>query len=271
MKSKKAMVIGKMVNKSLSPLIFNYWFSKYSISGEYKYKKIKKEEFKKQLNKILKNNDLCGINITIPFKTNIIPFTNSLDRESKKIGAVNCITIKKNKLHGSNTDWIGFTKSLKNKTSKKDRVKKTAIIIGYGGAAKATLYALLKLEYKKIHVFNRTFETIKKINHKRVETHPMHEINSYINISSLIINTIPTNILKKHKVTTTLSKNCIVFDVVYNPIETKFLNHFKNPKKKIYGTSMLVNQAIPCFKKWYGITPIADEKLFKTIKKELTK
>ena len=95
MKNNLAMVLGTNVSKSISPLIFNYWFLKYSIGGKYNQKEIKKSEFNKQIKKILKQKDICGLNITIPFKEEIISHLDSLDGHSKKIGAVNCVTIKK--------------------------------------------------------------------------------------------------------------------------------------------------------------------------------
>ncbi len=271
MKNNLAMVLGANVNKSLSPIIFNYWFLKYSIGGRYNYKEIKKNEFNKQIKKILNQKDICGLNITIPFKEEIIPHLDSIDEDSKKIGAVNCVTIKKNKTHGSNTDWVGYSNALKEKTKKHDRIDKEAIIIGYGGAAKAILYALLKLEYKKVHIFNRTLKKLKNIENSRVKTHPISDIKQHIKSSNLIINTTPVNVLGKINTSKILSPNTVVSDVVYRPLETSFLKYFKNPQRKIYGASMLINQAAPCFKKWFGVMPIIDEKLLEIVKKETSK
>ena len=110
---KKAYVIGTKVDKSLSPTIFNYWIKKYKINAKYSYKKIKEKEFNKEIGLILKEKNLCGLNITIPFKEKIISKLQILDKSSKIIGASNCVTIKKNKYYGSNTDWTGFSEALK--------------------------------------------------------------------------------------------------------------------------------------------------------------
>ena len=64
-------------------------------------------------------------------------------------------------------------------------------------------------------------------------------------------------------------QNVVVSDIVYKPLETNFLKHFKNPQKKIYGISMLINQAAPCFKKWFGVMPVIDEGLIEVVKKEI--
>ena len=269
MKNKIAFVLGNNVSTSLSPIIFNYWFVKHSVSASYGYKEIKEEEFSKKIKKILTIKDVCGLNITIPFKEKIIPYLDDLDEPSQKIGAVNCVTIKNKKFYGSNTDWIGFSETLKEQIKKNKIIKKEAIIIGYGGTAKAILYALLKLKYKKIHIFNRSLDKMKNINNKAVETHRLTLIKNFINNSNLIINTTPINPLKDLKISKKLSPNTIISDVVYKPPETKFLKYFKNQKIKTNGLSMLVNQASPCFKKWFGTKPIIDHDLFKAIRKNI--
>ena len=209
---------------------------------------------------------MCGLNVTTPFKEEIIPYLDNLDKHSKEIGAVNCVTVKKNKYYGSNTDWIGYSNTLKARTNKLDRVNKEAIIIGYGGAAKAILYALLRLEYKKIHVFNRTKNKLNVLKNSRVKTHNISEIKNYIQFSNLIINATPINVLEGFNISKKLPLNVIISDIVYRPKETKFLRYFNNPQQKIYGISMLINQAIPCFKKWFGIVPIIDNELLEIIK-----
>ena len=227
MKNNLAAVLGTNVSKSLSPLIFNYWFLKYSINGQYKHIEIKKSELNKQIKKILNQKNICGLNITIPFKEEIISHLDSLDEHAKKIGAVNCVTIKNNKIYGSNTDWVGYSNALKEKTNENDRVDKEAIIIGYGGAAKAILYALLRLKYKKIHIFNRTLKKLKNLENKKVRAHPISDIKHHIQTSNLIINTTPVNVLENINISKILPPNVVVSDVVYKPLETNFLKHFK--------------------------------------------
>lgn len=271
MNHKKAYVVGNNVSKSLSPLIFNYWFSKYSINAEYGFIEIKKEDFSTTIEKILTENNLCGLNITTPFKQNIIKHLNQIDNESKTIGAVNCVTIKNNCFFGSNTDWIGYAETLKENTNKEERVNKEVIIIGYGGAAKAILHALLKFEFKKIHVFNRSLEKMKDLTNNKIEIHNLFEIKNFVDSSSLIINTIPKDVLIDLDIPKKLHAKTTISDIIYNPPETNFLCHFLNPYKKIYGITMLIYQAIPCFEKWFGIKPAVDKGLLEITKKEIVK
>ena len=94
---------------------------------------------------IIKDNNIKGLNVTIPYKESIIEYLNYIDPIAKKIGAVNTIKIdKKNKLSGYNTDYIGFKKTLNNKNLN----HKKALILGAGGASKAIIHALEGLKVK---------------------------------------------------------------------------------------------------------------------------
>ena len=200
MSTKKAYVIGTSVNKSLSPLIFNHWFKKYNIDAKYGYKTIKEKNFNKEINNVLKEKHLCGINVTIPFKEKIIKKIHKLDKHSKIIGAVNCVTIKNNKYYGINTDWTGFAEAYLSAISDQKAPIKTRggiILIGYGGAAKAILYSLSLMgkTYKKnTLVFNRSKRKINIPLFSQKTTLTLNKIQNYLDDAFLIINTIPRNI-----------------------------------------------------------------------------
>ena len=263
---KKALVIGKNASKSLSPTIFNYWFKKYNIEGEYGFKEIDESSFNNIIPAILKEKDLCGLNITIPFKEKIIGHLQSIDKNAKQIGAVNCISKTDEGFEGTNTDWIGFEESIKWQEEhgiRKIEKKETALVIGYGGAAKAIIYSLIKTGFKKIRVFNRDFAKIENL--KEITPHKLNEFENYFNEADLAINTIPVNFSKDLKLnipTTTTDDSQTTphgFDACYNQ-QTFFLNHI-NHRKQFYGYHMLIHQAAPCFHKWFGIKPEVDIKL----------
>lgn len=260
---KKALVIGSHVSESLSPLIFNYWFKKHNINASYLFKEIKPENFEKEIYEVLNDRDICGFNVTIPFKELIKEKVDFLDDHSEKIGAVNCVSnINKNWV-GKNTDWLGFVKSIEKQT--KITKINTALVLGYGGVSKAILYALKKMNFKKIILYNRTLKKI--LNEDKIFTINYDDIFKEIKISDIIINTTPTNILKK-----TLNKNqklnTFAYDVVYRPKETDFLSQFKK-EKRIYGISMLIYQAVPCFEDWFGFKPVVDRGLFSLLEKQI--
>ena len=263
MKKTRAYVIGTNVSKSLSPLIFNYWFKKYKIDAEYHYKEIKETEFGVEINKVLNEDRLCGINVTIPFKEKIISHLDSTDKHSKLIGAVNCVTKKGSFFEGENTDWLGFKECIKHINNKKN-----AIVLGYGGSAKAIIYSLLLEGFTNTKVFNRSFEKIKNI--KGATPHRLEELGDFFENGDLIINTIPINFINglNNTDTTKLNKhhnNAYGFDLVYN-YTTSFLDSFDN-SKRIYGVEMLAHQAVPCFEKWFGVRPTVDPNLIEELKK----
>ena len=223
MNTKKAYVVGTQVRKSLSPIIFQYWFDKYNIDGKYTYRQIDEASFDKDIRSILREENLCGFNVTIPYKEKILPYLTNIDTHSSKIGAVNCVTKTEKSLKGINTDWIGFNDSISNAKLLNPKAnqltkKNEAIVIGYGGAAKAIIYSLQHRGFKKIKVFNRTFNKIKKSNN--VYPHKLKEILQNLKSADLIINTIPYKILsrfiKKQEIADFINSKTIACDIVYN-------------------------------------------------------
>ena len=255
-------VIGEQASKSLSPLIFNHWFKKYHIKAKYSFLEVTKKNFKSEIVKKLNNKNTQGLNVTIPFKKDIIKYLDNKNVHAQKIGAVNCVTVGK-KIKGTNTDWLGYLSSIKQEKINKN---KNILILGFGGASQAIYYGFLFKGYKNVSVFNRSKKAI-NIRGINKYTKDYSLINSYLIKSDLIINTTPTNPLNK-KQTNLIKKTTIISDIVYQPKETSFLKEFKL-NKKIYGISMLIEQAIPCFKLWFGFVPVVDEVLTKKIYKKI--
>ena len=269
---KKFYVIGNNTKKSLSPDIFKYWFNKYKISASYCYLELQEEEFEKKIKRLLQDKNTCGCNITIPFKEKITQHLLKTDRHSKLIGAVNCITRVGNNFVGSNTDWIGFRDSLEwLQKEKKINLsnKKSAIVIGYGGSAKAILYALRLMQYQSIKVFNRGYEKIKNI--KNIQALELKELINHTKNADIVVNTIPKDSfylddLKLLKEYGNYKKKNIGYDLAYNT-QTKFLDLFCK-SERIKGFYMLIFQAAPCFEKWFGFMPEVDETLVELIIKK---
>ena len=223
---KKFYVIGSKASNSLSPIIFNYWFNKYKIKATYKYLQLNNNNFDLKIKETLKDKDLVGLNITIPFKQKIIKHIDSLNKHSRQINAVNCLTVR-SKIIGTNTDWMGYFKTLpKNKSLK----KKKTLIIGYGGAALAIHYVLIKRGFKNIIIFNRTKKKLRFEDEKKY-TKSMSHLGKHLNTAQIIINTTPKNpITNKNK--KLVSPKALLSDIVYKPKETSFLKMF--PKNKKY-------------------------------------
>ena len=259
---KRFFVIGDQSAKSLSPLIFNHWFKKHKIQAKYSFIETTKKNFDSKIIKTLTDKRTHGFNVTIPFKKDIIKHLDNKNVHAEKIGAVNCVTIS-NKVKGINTDWIGYLNSIKQEKINKN---KKILILGFGGASQAIYYGFLFKGYKDVSVFNRSKKTI-NVGGINKYTKDYSLIDSHLVGSDLIINTTPTNPLNKKQINL-IKKSTIISDIVYQPKETSFLKEFKF-NKKIYGISMLIEQALPCFKQWFGFVPIVDEVLVKKLNKKL--
>ena len=156
----------------------------------------------------------------------------------------------------------GYLNSIKQEKINKN---KNILILGFGGASQAIYYGFFFKGYKNVSVFNRSKKAI-NIGGTNKYTKDYSLINSYLIKSDLIINTTPTNPLNKKQINL-IKKTTIISDIVYQPKETSFLKQFKI-NKKIYGISMLVEQALPCFKQWFGFIPVVDEALIKKLHKK---
>ena len=143
MKKKLFAIIGSPVSHSLSPILHNYWFSKYKIDANYSLLDLSNEkEIKDVLDKV-RNKELEGINVTLPYKQKVIPYLDQLVNDAKSTNSVNTIFLdNNNNLTGENTDVFGlqaaYLKEINNTESKK------ALVIGAGGVSPSVIFSLQK-------------------------------------------------------------------------------------------------------------------------------
>ena len=231
-------LIGKTLSHTFSERYFNEKFHKKDINdAEYKNFELKSID---DFQRLIAENKLSGLNVTIPYKESIIPFLDNLTDDAKNIGAVNTIQFINGKTIGHNTDWIGFSKSIKPLLGD----KKTALILGNGGGAKAIKFALNKLNIKHKTVSRNTSFDYLDITTKTTEYY------------TIIINTTPlgthpkTLEFPKINYTDLNSKN-LLFDLIYNPNESRFLQYGKAKGSEIKnGLEMLQIQAEESWKIW---------------------
>ena len=140
-------VIGKPVKHSLSPLIHNYWIKKYQLGLEYKKMEVEKDLLASLVEKIRKGK-ITGLNITLPYKKDIIPYIDEISHTAKDIGAINTVFLRKKKVYGENTDGVGFTRALEKKT-KFNFSNKSIFVLGAGGASYGIISNLIKKKGKK--------------------------------------------------------------------------------------------------------------------------
>ncbi len=195
---------------------------------------------------IQQEKNLAGLNVTIPYKEAAIPLLTELDEAAKNIGAVNTIKLSSGKTIGYNTDYIGFLRSLKPLLQPHH---KHALILGTGGSSKAVQYALslLNIAY--------TFVSREKANNTLLYAELDKNI---IEKTTIIINTTPLGMFPETSACpdipyTFLSEKHLLFDLIYNPAETIFLQKGKQQETTVLnGFSMLQIQAEESWKIWNG-------------------
>jgi len=225
-------LIGKSLSHSFSQQFFTNKFKKDNVlDAEYKLFSLSKID---EIKELLKHPTLLGFNVTIPYKTEIIPYLDELDSVAQEVGAVNCVVKENGKWVGYNTDVLGFEKML-------EEVKKQkALILGSGGAAKAVCYVLnqRKIPYQIVSrnktQYTITYDEITKL---------------IINHYTLIINTTPLGMFphideKPPLPYSAINSNHILIDLIYNPEETLFLKEGKKQgATTVNGATMFEAQA----------------------------
>ena len=236
-------LIGNNIDYSFSKTFFNSKFKKEESNDSYENFDI--SDLSQLSEVLLKNPKLKGLNVTIPYKESIIKYLDRIDSNAQKIGAINTIKITpEGKLIGYNTDYIGFKESLKNLLPIS---KKNALVLGTGGASKAIVYALKSLNYKVTQV--------SRVKKEGITTYT--ELNKEVMIQhQLIINCTPLGTFPNIDQYPSIpyqyvTKNHLMFDLTYNPLETMFIKLSKEQGARISnGLKMLEFQAEEAWSIW---------------------
>lgn len=241
-------LIGYPLKHSFSIGYFNEKFQAENIDAEYVNFEIPRiEEF---MEVIEENPNLCGLNVTIPYKEQVIPYLNDLDKDAAKIGAVNVIKIipqpkGKLKLVGYNSDIIGFTRSIE-PLLQSHHVK--ALILGTGGASKAVFHGLANLGIKATFV-SRTKKNSNVLTYEELTPEVMQN-------HTVIVNTTPLGMYPKVDFCPNipyeqLTPNHLLYDLLYNPNETLFMKKGKAQGATVKnGLEMLLLQAFVSWEIW---------------------
>ncbi len=242
---------------SLSSIMQTAALKYLNIEGEYKSYGVSSEKLGKVFNN-LKREGVTGLNVTMPHKISIIPSLDELTDRAKSIGAVNTITIKNGRSIGDNTDIIGFWQSLP-ETIRKDIFNRSISLIGTGGAAYACIMALLQHGVQNIKVYGRNKDKLDRI-HKFFQAKISIDLISNIELlnTHILVNTTPVGMYPNINETPIniealkkLQKDATVYDIIYNPLETKFLKEAHSLNlKTINGVEMLVRQGATSLNIW---------------------
>ena len=260
---KKYLVIGNPIDHSLSPKLQNWWLKENNIDASYDKIKLENHEIKNLIQDI-KQQKIAGCNVTIPFKKTIIPFLDKLSPEAEQTQSVNTITFDNGDLVGHNTDIAGFNSAIK-KLNFSIKGKKV-LILGAGGVVPSIIFALKNMHVQEITISNRTKEKAENLkflfdNLKILEWGTLTDFHVVINATSLGLNNETINLDFS-----SLGKDKLFYDVIYNPRETDFLKIGKQLGHQTEnGKTMFVYQALEAFKLWHKIEPIVNTNTFKLL------
>ena len=258
-----AAVVANPIKHSISPFIHNSAFEATNTNGVYLAWEVDATELAETVANI-RRYQMYGINLSMPYKEQVIPYLDQLSEEACLIGAVNTVVNREGTLIGYNTDGKGFFKSLPSFKISRKRL----VLLGAGGAAKAILAQAILDGVSQISVFVRSssmektrpyLEKIQNATGFRVDLLALEDVQvlqDSITQADLLVNVtsvgmdgssqpIPTSIVLPDKL--------MVADVIYQPFETPFLKWAKNQgNQSINGLGMLLYQAAEAFELWTG-------------------
>ncbi|MEE6186138.1 Shikimate dehydrogenase (NADP(+)) [Mycovorax composti] len=235
-------LIGMPLAQSFSKKYFTEKFEKEGIADSM-YELFPLEEIHQLSDLLLRHSNLEGLNVTIPYKEQVLPYLHAIDEEAKAIGACNCIKIKDGKLTGFNTDAPAFRESLLQQLQPHHN---KALVLGTGGAAKAVVHVLRGLGIPFTYVSRSSGSGLvyEELSREIMEEYP------------LIINTTPLGSFPKVDTAPAipyeyLTERHYLYDLVYNPAKTLFLQQGEERGATIKnGYEMLVGQAELSWKIW---------------------
>lgn len=252
-------LFGEKLGHSLSPDIFKMLFDIFDIDGTFNLFEIKREDFKNSIISA-KTLNVSGVNVTIPYKEDVINLIDDLDDSVKKIGACNLVTFKDKKAKGFNTDYYGFLDSLK----RNDIIvnNKDVVMLGYGGAGKSILQALLDSGASSITIVSRRDINIYEEKVKVINYDSLNSVNnSYLLVNATSVGMYP-DVDNSPVPKEFISKFEVCLDIVYNPVKTKLLKEAQCiGLKTVNGVYMLLSQAVYGFKIYTGLEVSEDDYL----------
>lgn len=261
-------VLGEKLPHSYSPYINKRIMELTNIEGAYTKFEVPLGYMEKFIDGI-KILNVCGFNITIPYKEEVIPYLDYISSEAKNIGAVNTVVNIDGKLYGYNTDYFGFSHTLKvNNLTMKNKV---VVILGSGGASKAIRDVVIDEGAKAVYIVSRNSKDSTNI----ISSEKVRIIN-YSDLPDIkgdvLVNSTPVGMHPKVGISPVgpdiIKDYEAVVDIVYNPMETEFLRLGKELGKiTVGGLYMLIGQAVKAEEIFHNVT--IDEQVINIIFDEM--
>jgi len=260
---KTVALIGYPLGHTVSPAMHNAAFRHLGLDYDYVPLEVNPEDLAKALEG-LRALHFAGFNVTVPFKEKVLPYLDDITKLAQKIGAVNTVQNQEGKLVGFNTDAPGFLESLREEAGF-DPKGKTCLVLGAGGAGKAIATMLAEAHAKSILIYDVLEEKARELAEylsdnfdSDIQSLPLASIPASLPKTQLLVNSSPIGMLPKVDQSPLpdnikLHQKLTVYDLVYNPQETKLLKQAKAAgAKAVSGLGMLVRQGALAFTVFTG-------------------
>jgi shikimate dehydrogenase len=267
-RTRLAGVMGWPVAHSLSPRLHGHWLLRYGIDGVYLPLPVPPERLEQALS-ALPALGFAGVNLTIPHKETAVSVMDRLSPMAERIGAVNTVVVETDgTLSGDNTDGFGFIAALSESEVSWRAEAGPAVLLGAGGAARAVAVALLEAGCPEVRLLNRTPERARALADAlgdAVDAVDWGARSAALDGAALLVNTTSLGMRGQPPLVLTLDalpRTALVTDVVYTPLITPLLAIAQargNPV--VDGLGMLLHQARPGFRAWFGVDPKVDDDL----------
>jgi shikimate dehydrogenase len=267
-----AGVMGWPVMHSRSPKLHNYWLAQHGLIGAYMPLAIKEAGLEKAL-RALPALGFSGCNLTIPHKEKAMKIVDHLDPVAKRIGAMNCVIVGADgSLSGTNNDGFGYIASIREAKPDWRADAGPITVLGAGGAARAVLVSLIDEGAKEIRLTNRTASRADDLASEfggPIKTVAWDDRHDALQGCGMLINTTSQGMVGQPDMDLKLDllpHSALVSDIVYIPLETPLLSAARRRgNTTVNGLGMLLHQARPAFKAWFGVMPDVTPELRKMI------
>lgn len=263
-----AGVMGWPIAHSRSPRIHNYWLARYGLGGVYAPLAIEPGRLEAAL-RALPALNFAGCNLTIPHKEKALVLVDRVDPNARRIGAINCVVVEEDgSLEGRNYDGFGFIASLHAAAPLWRADAGAAVVIGAGGGARAIVAGLIDAGAKDIRLFNRTLERAQRLAADfgpTVAAFAWEQREAGLEGAGLLVNATSQGMVGQPPLDLdlrALPQSALVADIVYAPLETPLLAAARaRGNTAVDGLGMLIHQARPAFRDWFGVMPDATPEL----------
>jgi len=267
-----AGVMGGPVAHSRSPVIHNHWIRQYGLQGAYGLFPVQPDKLEDAI-RGLPALGLAGCNVTIPHKVNAMKLMDVVDPLALRMGAINTIVVTpEGALHGFNNDGYGYIQCLRDAKPDWQANAGPVTVLGAGGAARAVVLSLLDQGATEIRLINRTRAKAQALADEfgaGIQVFDWSERNESLAGIALLVNTTNQGMHGQPELDLQLDQlptTALVSDAIYIPLETPLLQAARlRGNATVNGLGMLLNQARPAFRAWFGVNPEITPELHQAI------